>query len=113
MTWGRHEESLKEQYSKTGRMPQALQNKPDIPYWCREYFQAFLSLSRHRQVNQVEQALSVSDIIAYGREFGFEGEEMESFLDIIGRLDQMYLTHSADKRKQHIEEEKRKQKQKR
>lgn len=84
-----------------------MQNKPEVPYWARDYYEAFHSLSRHRQINQVEQPLSIVDIIAYGREFGFE-DEMDSFLSIMGQLDHHFLTHVSEKRKQEMEEQKRK-----
>lgn len=84
-------------------------NKPEVPFWALDYYQAFWTLSRHRQVNQIEQPLSIADILSYGREFGFS-EEMDSFLFIIGKLDHHFLTHVTEKRKQELDEQKRKSK---
>ncbi len=73
-----------------GREPKALENRPDIPDYLKEYFKAFYFLSGKRSVGfSSENPISTQDIVAYLELYPTENRELFTFL--ISEMDTEYL----------------------
>jgi hypothetical protein len=85
-------------YKKTGELPPALANKPDITPDYAFYLNSFFFLSKFRGSSGYgPNPLSLSDIWEFCRKVGFHDADMQFFFaDIMHACDSVYLAE-ADK----------------
>lgn len=90
---------MREQYKKTGVMPQSLAKKPILPFLLSDYLDAYLELDRRRQIGYAAaQPLSTTDIIGYGLMHGFR-RDIRFFFKVVSKLDDQYVQDQAEKLK--------------
>jgi hypothetical protein len=94
-------------YEASGKLPQALRDKPSLPWYLHDYLRAFLDLNRRREYFMAQQPLQLSEIACYCREFDFD-EDKEFFFKMMFECDAEYMEHHAEKAKQERELEKAK-----
>ena len=91
-----------------GVTPEALLNRPEIPWLLDDYLKAYRDLDRRRQIGYSgPQPLSVSDIFRYAETHGFSSTR-QFFFKVISALDDYNLEKHAEKEKRRQEQEKSK-----
>jgi hypothetical protein len=94
-------------YEASGKLPQALKDKPFLPWYLHDYLRAFLDLNRRREFFMAQQPLQLSEMEVYCREFDFD-EDKDFFYKMMFECDAEYMAHLAEKIKQESEREKAK-----
>ncbi|ELA6946656.1 hypothetical protein RBG11_004259 [Vibrio parahaemolyticus] len=86
-------------------MPPSLQNKPESKPEHDWYFDIFNTLSGYRSWNEgVPDPISLSDTFALLNELGIQGRTYRMFVTkLLSRMDDAYISHFAEKRKQRLE----------
>lgn len=86
---------------ETGRLPPALQNRPELPDHLQLYWQAFQVLTLSRPTNGFSVgAIPLSEILAYAELLGIQGlEAREDLVRFIRAMDVAYLRHVLSKPK--------------
>jgi hypothetical protein len=102
LTWGRQFTFLREIAEGTGKVPQALLDRPKLEPPNRIYIESFYELSMGRSMGEslagrFSQPLEVSEITGYAQKvLGMRSaEELDRFLGRVRRLDTAYLGHEA------------------
>lgn len=99
MEWGKAAENLKKKAKQTGKIPDALQRRPEVPYILRDYFLAYMSLEGRRHYTMGSPLpLQVAEITSYARAFGFESD-MRFFYRCMCEMDMEYFEYQSVKRK--------------
>jgi len=91
LDWSEKEDVLWGMYEKTGEMPPALVNRPDIDGWTSWYLDAFFLLSNSRQTGMSVGKIPLSEMTNYAMVFDTLGEDVKDFCLILSRLDSAYL----------------------
>jgi hypothetical protein len=94
--WGDKVEFL-EELQDGGISPKALEAKPIIHEWMREYTNAFSILHGTRQMGMAPNPIMLSEILAYLKLYGTD--DTEAFIDYILHMDAIFMTASEAKRK--------------
>ena len=79
----------------SGINPKALQNKPVLYDWMKEYLYAFRRLNRTRTYGMAPNPISLSEIHSYIKLYGVY--DQEAFIDYILQMDPVYLEIRAKK----------------
>ncbi len=79
-------------------LPDAIQNAPTLQLGLLVYMRAFWQLNTCR--TQAESPIPWDKIEYYGERKGFTGSHLEDLHYIIGMMDEAYLDHVAEKRRQ-------------
>lgn len=85
MRWSAQRETLVKLAQATGKLPQALEDEPEIDEVMAGYLKAFGVLGHYRTSNGT---LDIQAVMAYAREVG---EEPLEFVDILTIADRAYL----------------------
>ena len=72
-----------------GKFPLALQNKPKLPIYLSEYYEAFWVISHGRSVGMGIGSIPVSEILAYLQIFPTDDPAL--FVYLIYEMDEVYL----------------------
>lgn len=72
-----------------GKNPPALENKPVLPYYLREYYQAFHMLNGSRRLGMVAGPIPFSEILAYLQIY--PTHDVDLFVYLIFAMDAGYL----------------------
>ena len=101
-------DALKLSYQKTGVLPPALANQPDITPEMRFYFGAFNRLSRSRTYHMSgPNPIALSEISAYAEKIGYTNADDFFFLaDVISACDEVFLEDVAKRQKAKSESKK-------
>lgn len=78
-----------------GTEPKALENRPMMYEWMKEYFKAFNTLSQTRQFGMGPNPISLSEILAYISIFGTD--DREAFVHHVLMMDEAFLSSQAAK----------------
>lgn len=100
LQWGKGVDALRLSYRKTGTVPKALAEQPELTPDIRFYLDAFYQLSRFRGSNGFGvNPLVYSEISAYAVSCGFEQHSWshEVFLDVLAELDSAYTEFMRQK----------------
>lgn len=77
----------------SGVSPKALESKPDLHDWMKEYLYAFRKLNRTRQQGMGPSPISLTEIKAYLDLYG--SSDQEAFIEYILQMDAAYLDVKA------------------
>ena len=98
-------------YKKTGVIPPALANEPEITPQLRFYFEAFAFVSRFRTYGMSgPNPISLPDIRVYADKIGYTSTgDFLFFAEIMSACDQVYLEDYQRRSKAESESKKKKQ----
>ncbi|NCC40468.1 MAG: hypothetical protein EOM21_13630 [Gammaproteobacteria bacterium] len=102
LRWGKGLDALRLSYKRTGEVPKALRDQPDMTRDVKFYLDCFRSLTRFRGGSGFGlNPLTYADVSTFASELGYApgSEPFLFFLDVISALDSAYLTHSQEKSK--------------
>lgn len=94
MEWGDKLDFL-EELEESGLTPKALENRPVMHEWMKEYTTGFSILSSTRQYGMGPNPIQLSEILAYLKLYG--AEDMEAFIENILLMDASFLSVKAQK----------------
>ena len=94
MRWGEQADQLRAVADKTGKVPTALKEEPDVYPDMQWIWDAFWMLHRSRQIGMSVGPIPLSEIESFIRLF--EVREIEAFIAAIDALDRMYLQHTNE-----------------
>jgi hypothetical protein len=84
-----------------------------VPEWCETYWRAWHALRFDRQYGAMggESPISFASFDAYARRYEITGIQFDTFLVLVGAMDDEYLQHAARvaKESREIEERRREQ----
>lgn len=84
-----------------GKMPQALQERPEISEWVRHIWSAYIDLDKSRQYGYGHpQPLLTSEIEAYARLHHYSRDDVEALVKQVRKLDSQYFDHLEKKQKE-------------
>ncbi len=88
-------------YGRTGIVPKALADQPTITPDVAYFMECFSLLSRHRQSNGFgANPLALMDIVAVAGPLGYRTpDEFLFFAEIIGEMDQEFLSYINERQK--------------
>lgn len=99
LRWGAHAKVLEERARRTGKVTPALKARPRIRVTDVPFSDAFYQLNQARVYGHAApNPIAVSEIAAYCSMQGIASQgERSKYLRLIQLLDQVYLTHWAEK----------------
>jgi hypothetical protein len=100
LRWGKGLDALRLSYKRTGEVPKALRDQPDLTKEVRFYLDCFRSLTRFRGGSGFGlNPLSYSDVTKLAQDLEYEpgSASFLFFLDMMSALDSEYLRHSQEK----------------
>lgn len=92
MQWGDRLDFLYDLES-SGVSPKALENRPELHDWMKEYLYAFRKLNRTRPMGMGVNPISLTEIKAYLDLYG--ASDQEAFIDYILEMDAAFLDVKA------------------
>jgi len=101
LRWAHNLDALMLSYERTGNVPPALANQPTITPDVAYFMECFSLLSRHRQSNGFgANPLPLMDIVAVSGPLGYRTpDEFLFFAEIIGEMDQEFMTYVNERQK--------------
>ena len=99
MRWAHNLDALRLSYERTGKVPQALANQPNVTPEVAYFMEYFSLLSRHRQSSGFGvNPLAFGDIVAVSGPLGYRTpDEFLYFAEIISDMDQeLSLIHISE-----------------
>ena len=101
MRWAHNIDALMLSYERTGIVPPALANQPIITPDVAYFMECFSLLSRHRQSSGFGvNPLPLMDIVAVSGPLGYRTpDEFLFFAEIIGGMDQEFLSYFNERQK--------------
>ena len=99
LKWASHVKVLEDRARRTGVKPAALKSRPKLRLTDAPFAEAFFALSSARTYGAAApNPISISEIWAYVSFQGIASQaERSKYLRLIQLLDQVYLTHWAEK----------------
>lgn len=77
------------------KLPDRIQNAPELWLGNLLYYQGFLDLTSTRQIGMAIGPIGYLSMVEYCAVHGIQGEQREDFLWVIPQLDNKYLEWSA------------------
>lgn len=102
LRWGKGLDALRLSYKRTGEVPKALRDQPDMTRDVRFYLDCFRALTRFRGGSGFGlNPLAFADVSAFADGLGYVpgSEAFLFFLDVISALDSAYMAYSQEKSK--------------
>lgn len=84
---------------RTGKLPQALQEEPELYEDVRPYYEVFIALHRARPVGMGPGPIPLADIEAAGRLFRVR--RMDYLVRVVQALDEVWLRWWAERQETH------------
>ena len=106
--WGENLEVLYNSWASTGKLPPALEKRPDVTHDVQFYLQSFFKLSNFRTMGFSSMgAIPMQDILAYAEMVGYTSiEDRAFFVDMITALDIEYRNLAHEKQERESEQKK-------
>lgn len=104
MEWGSEEKDLRKQWRESGVKPPALKKKPKLEDRDRYYYDAFLQLSKSRPSGDAFGHIPQSEYNSYYAAWHIMSlDARERFERAVGKLDDVFVKYTLDKRKAEME----------